>query len=371
MIVGIDGGALSITDNRLKVGVYRVVSNLVKEMLKLDAENNYRIYMFDREGEGRASLAGNLKIVDLPRFGFQRLWLPLALARHPVDVYLGVSQSLPPLHFQKLCDIKMIGFVYDLGFLHYPEAYPGSASRLMQETQALIKHADQLVTVSQASVADLVKTLAIEPNKVSVCYPGVDPVFSSKGAVHQSKRPYFLFVGALKRGKNVPMMLRAFAKFLKETKESSDFLLVGSDYWMDPAIKETIGALGLQERVRIIGFVDDATLAAYYRGAVALLSVSKIEGFGLPAVEAMAAGCPVIGSTVGSYPEVVGKAGILVDPDDTKALTRVMRRIVENSKLTQTMIADGQKRAKLFSWRRMAGQVIKLTYRVCGRKRVM
>lgn len=354
MKVGIDGGALSITDDRLKVGVYRVAYNLVKELPRINAESNYRVYSFSRGGDDVQKLnRKNVSFIPLYRPGFQKIWQPVELIKHPVDAYLGISQSLP----FTLYDVKKIGFIYDVGFLDQPGFYRESFYALSAQTAGVVKRSDHIVTISQASADSIRHHYHVPKEKVTVAYLGVEPLFRPTGRVYTSAHPYFLFVGALKPGKNVPMMLRAFSEFLKQSETAYDFLLVGSDYWLDPAISATINSLQLQQRVRIVGFVDDETLAHYYRGATALLMVSLIEGFGLPVVEAMACGAPVIGSNVGSIPEVVETAGLLVDPDDEQSLVRDMNVVATNSATRKRLISLGIARAKQFTWRAFAHAV--------------
>ena len=358
MTVGIDGGALSITDDRLKVGTFRVAYNLVKELPRIDVKSFYRIYGFGGGEEGiRRLTKRNVEFIRLPQPGFQKIWQPLELMCNPVDTYLGISLSLPIT----LYDVRKIGFIYDVGFLDHPEFYRESYFALSMQTADVVKRADHIITISYASAESIRKKYKVPKEKLTVAYLGVEKVFRPAGKKHVGPNPYFLFVGALKPGKNVPMMLRAFAEFLKRSKQVHDFFLVGSDYWLDPGISATINALRLQDRVHMFGFVDDETLATYYRGAEALLNVSRIEGFGLPVVEAMASGCPVIGSTAGSIAEVVGDIGLLVAPDDEVALVRAMRVIVSDTNKRRQMVTQGLESSAQFTWAGFAKAVYEKT----------
>ncbi len=367
MRVGIDGGALSITDDRLKVGVYRVAFHLIAELPKIDRNSNYRIYRFERGEQSRSpslrsGVSGresspktdkNVQFVPLPRPGFQKVWQSLDMVRHPVDVYLGISQSLP----YTLYDVKNVGFIYDVGFLDHPEHYRESYYTLCRQTADLVKRSHHIITISHASMASIRQKYHVPKEKLTVAHLGVSKRFVATGRKYRAANPYFLFVGALKPGKNIPMMLRSFARFLADVKQPYDFLLAGSDYWLDPGISATISALKLQHRVHFQGFVDDEVLAMYYRGAVGFVTVSDIEGFGLPALEAMACGTPVIASSIGSYPEVVGESGILVRPDDEEALSRALRTLTEDAKMRERLIEAGKIQAGKFSWRSFAKTV--------------
>lgn len=354
MNIGIDGGALSISDDRLKVGTYRVAYNLVKELPRIDVKSFYRIYSFGGGGErDQAFRRRNVSFIRLPRPGFQKLWQPLELLCNPVNTYLGISQSLPPT----LYDVKKIGFIYDIGFLDHPEYYRESYYALSSQTAAVVKRASHIITISKSSADSIRQRYGVSKEKLTVAYLGVENAFRPTGKKHESHNPYFLFVGALKPGKNVPFMLRAFREFLSVSEQTYDFFLIGSDYWLDPGIPATISSLGLRDRVKVMGFVDDATLATYYRGATAFVSVSRIEGFGLPIVEAMASGCPVIASQSGSHPEVVGESGILVNPEDVRSLVQAMTTLTTDKDIRNQFIRQGLTKAQQFSWKSFAQTV--------------
>lgn len=330
MIIGVDAGALSVTDDRLKVGVWRVTYNLLKELAMVDTKNEYRLYTFTPIGE---RFGGNMhNVVVRPRIGWSTIQLPIELRRHPIDVFLGLSQMIP------YSTSYNIGFIYDLGFLHYPDAYPGSAQKLKRQTQQLVERSDAIITISEFTKKE------IRHKNVTVAYPGIDSRFSARGVKHKERHPYILFVGALKRGKNVPMALRIFKQFLKESNKPYDFVIVGGNYWEDPEIEKTMKHEGLQDNVKIKGFVPDNELPSYYRGAQALLITSLWEGFCLPAVEAMACACPVVYVTNGSLSEIVGNAGTSFTTEH-EAVAALQKK---------KSVADGLVRAKRFSWSRMA-----------------
>jgi glycosyltransferase involved in cell wall biosynthesis len=334
MIIGVDSGALSIRDERLKVGVWRVTYNLLRELGKLDLHNEYRLYSFLPVNE---KFGKNFCNVVLPRTGWATVHLPIELYRHPVDVYLGLSQALPPTSARK------IGFIYDLGFLRYPDAYPGSLTKLKNQTKQLVAHADDIVAISKTTQRDI--TAHYGATNITIAYPGVDARFTPHGPKHKEKHPYILFVGALKRGKNIPMALRIFKRFGHKTGKEYNFLIVGGDYWNDPEIQSNV-----TRNVILTGFISDSALPSYYRGADALLITSLWEGFCLPAVEAMACGCPVVYAKSGSLPEIVGASGSAYD-DELEAVRALMK-----TKRPST----GINRAKRFNWEKFASKVYEI-----------
>jgi len=346
MIIGVDAGALCVSDERLKVGVYRVIVNLLKELGSVDTKNTYILYSFDPIDRGVMEQFGPSmeNRVIWPVKGWFTVRLPLELHMRPPDVFLGVSQALPR------SPSKTIGFIYDAGFIHHPKAYPKSLVKLKKQTETLVKRADHILTISKTVQTDIQKLYGIAKDNISVAYPGIDSRFTPRGdKIHQA-RPYFLFVGALKPGKNIPALIRAFATFLTQTKKPYDLLLVGGDYWMDREIKKTIQMFGLEHQVKILGYMSDVELPQYYRGAVALVSPSLYEGFCIPLVEAMACGCPVIGSTAGAMPEIICDAGLTVDPNDDKDIAHAMRLIASNKHIRASYVKKGIIRSRIFSW---------------------
>ncbi len=353
MIIGIDAGMLGITDERLQVGVWRVAVELLKQLGNMGS-NTYRLYSFHPiDPQLLAQLGTTMKnIVLFPSTGFLKIRLSIELFLHPVDCFLALGQALP-----MVLPKKTIGFVYDVAFLQSPRAYPGSYERLKDQTNDLVKRASHIVTISHTVKKDLIDTYDISDVKISVAYPGLGNEFSLKGKTIQRERLYFLFVGSLKKGKNVPFIIDAFAQFLLTTDKQFDLLLIGSNYWEDPEINQSISLYHLQDRVKRMGFVSDSDLACYYRGATALVSPSIAEGFGLPVVEAMASGCPVIVSDSSVFKEIVGDAGIFVNPRDGKDLSQAMQKVLDIS-TRKTMNKLGIKRSKLYTWQLFAQRVL-------------
>lgn len=356
MIIGVDAGALSVRDERLKVGVYRVSVNLLQQLGKLDRENNYLLYSFlPIDKQLMASFGKQMtNVVVHPKIGWFSLSIPIELRRHPTDLFLGLSQAIP------YGAPRSTGFVYDLGFLHHPEVYGNSVNRLERQTDDLVKRSTKVIAISEATASDLASHYHLTSKSITVAYPGVDERFSSKGDKFVGKNPYFLFVGALKRGKNLPFAIRAFAYFLKSSDKTYDFFIIGGDYWRDPEIAETIQKYHLENRVRLLGYVSDVELPKFYRGAVVLIVPSVWEGFCLPVVEAMVSGCPVICSDAGSLPEIVGTAGLTVSPINENGLVQAMLSLTVNSDKRKKMIKNGLIRAKKFSWENFGRKVFEI-----------
>jgi glycosyltransferase involved in cell wall biosynthesis len=291
----------------------------------------------------------NMKnVVVRPTIGWSMMQIPIELRRHPVDVFLGLSQMIP------YSPAKNIGFVYDLAFLRFPGAYPGSLARLEMQTKQLVKRSSQIITISKSTQTDITATYKLGSKQVTVDYPGIDSRFTTRGPKHLEKHPYILYVGALKRGKNIPLAIRAFKRFIDETKKPYNFLLVGGDYWADKMIPKMIEDLQLWDRVKLAGYVSDGNLPSYYRGAAALLLTSLWEGFCLPATEAMKCGCPVLYAKTGSLPEIVGDAGLAFAKESEKDAAAALAKITSSASLRMKLIRIGIQRSRQFTWRGFA-----------------
>ncbi|MDP1721969.1 MAG: glycosyltransferase family 1 protein [Candidatus Gottesmanbacteria bacterium] len=378
MIIGVDAGALSIVDDRLKVGVYRVTKNALAALAASDKRINYRLYSFGAIEEGiLKAFEGRAEIVHLPKLGWQRVWLPLELKFHPVDAFLGFSQSLPSVH--TLCDI---GFIYDLGFLHEPEVYGSAAATLQNQTEALMTRADHIITISEVTKADILlrytnkdagSRIKSGMTSITVAYPGVDTAFSPAGEKYVGPNPYFLFVGSLNKAKDLPTLIEIYAEFLEKKKMDSgskagmtkhvyDLYLIGGDYWPDPAIDEAIEKYHLGDRVKKLGFVSDDALPNYYRGAIAFVTTALREGFCLPAVEAMACGTPVVALDRGALKEVVGEGGIIVQETEnrkqkTETFVAAMVKMMDRT-LREKYAMKAITQAKKYRWDKFGSEIL-------------
>lgn len=360
MLIGVDAGCLGIKDKRLKVGVYQVAKNLLESLGKSDKKNRYLLYSFyPIEKAVMKSFGPSMKnVVVTPVRGWMKIWLPMRVRKDMPDVFLALSQAVPSyMPFRK--KPYTIGFVYDLAFEKFPKMYPSSLSKLKRETLNAAESSDIILTISENSKKDLIKFYRTKSKKIQVSYPGVSKKFKSIGKKYKSKKPYFLFVGALKMTKNVPGILRAFFYFLEKAHLDFELYVVGVDKWFDNEIKH-VSRYDKGNNIKFLGFVKEDKLASLYRGSTAFVSPSFYEGFGLPILEAMKSGVPVIGGKTGSTPEVLGNAGILVNPKDYKEIGEAMRDIVKNPRKRKSMIARGLKRTSKFAMDKFCEDVLNL-----------
>jgi glycosyltransferase involved in cell wall biosynthesis len=216
-----------------------------------------------------------------------------------------------------------VGWIYDLGFLEHPECYPHSMNQLAFITKTVVSRSEKIITISEYVKKEIVKRFRVDPEKIYVCYPGIQRQKLIAKNTMVKDRPYFLFVGAFKPGKNIPFLLRSFSKAVRRGLQS-DLILVGSDRWMNENIQGIIARERLNSRVTVKGYIDEKSLQELYTGAKATLIPSLVEGFGFPAVESFHCGTPVIGSTAGSLPEVIGNGGVCIDPWDEEGFVQVL-----------------------------------------------
>ncbi len=227
-----------------------------------------------------------------------------------------------------------------------------------------IKRASHIIAVSEGTKSDLTKYLRIPETRISVIYNGVDhnifkpyePYQMRPYHVTLSHKPYILYVGSERRRKNLGRLFEAFATLRQEFPELK-LVKVGGPGSSRQSRSETLkklSGLGITEDVTLVDYISELELAYYYSSATLLAYPSLYEGFGLPPLEAMACGCPVVTSNITSLPEVVGEAGIMVNPYDTSSLVQAMKRILTDDKLRDNMVRKGLEQSEKFSWEKTA-----------------
>ncbi len=365
MVISVDAGCLGINEERLKVGVYQIAVHLFRRLKELDKTNTYLLYSFEPiDDELLQTFGENVKnIVVTPSKGWMKVWVPMQILRDNPDVFLGLTQAIPQ-KIPHITNYQTIVLFHDIAFEKYPTmySYSGSLDKLHEHSKYAAENADKIISVSTTTKKDLQTQYNIPTNKIDVIHPGVDEVFGENVIPYLSKKPYFLFVGAFKKIKNVPGIIQGFQYFSEQTGLEYELMLVGGDKWFDSDIAIALQRLPqrVSKQVKMMGFVDDTLLRQLYAGALAFVSPSFYEGFGLTFVEAMASGIPVIGSTHGSIPEIVWDCGILVNPRDPKAIGDAMVRIANDARLREQLKIKSKERAKAFSWETFAKEVLKI-----------
>ncbi len=350
-----------------RAGIGRYTRELVGALLRLEeAREAHRYTLFAAAG-GRTASVGEFPPAVRRRFlplndeWVARLWhrarlpIPVETFTGPIDLFYSPDFVLPPTRPRT----RTLLTVHDLSFLRYPDHFvPKLVQYLSRVVPESVRRADRVLADSEATRADLVDLLGTPPEKVEVLYSGVDERFRPEGepgererlrARYGLDRPYVLSVGTIQPRKNYIRLIRAFARL---PVSGVMLVIAGARGWL---YEEVLAEAARQaERVRILGFVEDEDLPALYRGASLFVFPSFYEGFGLPVLEAMACGVPVVCSCASSLPEVAGDAALLVDPHDEEGLREAMERALEDEGLRREMTARGRARAAAFTWERAA-----------------
>lgn len=309
----------------------------------------------------------------LRRMPFPRLWTHLRLSTELVvrpPAVLFVPAHVLPLGTPLRRTMRTVVTIHDLGYLRYPEAHtPAHRLYLRISTLWSARVATRIIAVSTATRDDLVRFAGVRSDKITVIHHGLAPRFrpvadptaiTAAQARYGITDTYFLYVGTLQPRKNLLRLIEAFAQLDENALQSTrtELVIAGKKGWLTEAIERRATELGVAERVRFVGYVADADLPALLSGALGFVLPSLYEGFGMPVLEAMACGAPVLTSTISSLPEVAGNAALLVDPEDTAAIMGGLRRLTTEPALRAQLRARGLARAAEFTWQRCAAQTL-------------
>lgn len=366
MLIGVD--ASRVTRPR-RTGTENYSLRVLRELLSQDQRHAYRLYLSQPLPDGLLPVGPrtSTRLIRLPR-----LWTQLGLSSEmlvsPPDVLFVPSHVLPIVN-----PARSVVVVYDVGHRLFPRAH--AVSEWLYLEWAIRRHlrvATRLLTISEASKRDLVRLYGADPDCIAVAYPAVEDRFHP--ASEDQKRQvrsryglserYVLHLGTIKPRKNLPRLVRAFAQ--ARLPSDTQLVLGGMTTFGGGAVERAIAVTGLGERVRRLAYVPDADLPALYSSATAVAIVSLYEGFGMPALEALACGAPLVASNRGSLPEIVGDAGIVVDPLDVGSISRGLEQAVEDPIAREALLQAGPRRAADFNWSsaaRITRHVLEQAYR--------
>jgi glycosyltransferase involved in cell wall biosynthesis len=370
MQIGIDAHAIGAQQG----GNETYIRNLIKALAAIDSENRYTIYLAQPDAavewrEGFARQFPNFSIRLLPKptpIVRVPVFLAYELRRRPVDV-LHVQYTAPPF-----CPAPVVATIHDLAFEHLPETFTRRGSLQLKLTvRRTARRAARIATVSEYSRQDLLRTYGLPPEKVVVTYNGVeshftpDPAGPDEAAAIRARfqigREYLLAVGSLQPRKNLVRLIRTYAKLRAERPGfTPQLVIVGRKLWLADSIFDEVKRQPWADDVILTGYVTDADLPALYRGAAAFVYPSIFEGFGLPPLEAMACGTPVVTSNTSSLPEVTGDAALLVDPYSEDQIADALLQITGDEALRSRLRAAGLEQAKRFTWRDAAARTLQL-----------
>lgn len=351
--IGIDASRMAWAR---RTGTEQYTAHLLEALVGQGGPHHPRLY-FNRLPDPRPAWLEAAEVREMP---FPRLWtharLSWEMLRRPPDV-LFVPAHVLPLWRPR----RTVVTIHDLGYLHFPEAHPPRRRlELHLSTAWNARVATRVIAVSQATKDDLVRHYRVVPDKIAVVHHGVEERFRptpdpAAPARYGLPSRYLLYLGTLQPRKNLERLVQAYGRL---PGDAPPLVLAGAKGWYFERIAAAIAALGLENRVLLPGYVADADVPALLTGATALVYPSLYEGFGLPALEALACGTPVLAANTSSLPEVVGAAGLLVDPLDVGAIAAAMQRLLADEALRAALSQQGRERAKGFSWDRCARETL-------------
>ena len=282
-----------------------------------------------------------------------------------VDLFHATDHLLP-----RLSRIRTVFTLHDLTFRLYPQTHSRwNRWFLTLMMPRFLRAADAVIADSESTRRDAVRLYGIDAAAIQVIYPGVSAHFrpiQPEDTVrvcqrHGLPQPFFLYVGTIEPRKNLIRLLEAYSEVKRSLSGSMPKLvMVGKKGWLYGDFDRKLSSLGLEGEVVFPGHLPDADLPAVYSAAAVFVYPSLYEGFGLPPLEAMACGAPVICSNTSSLPEVVGEAAITVNPDDGQALAEAMRRVLGDNRVKAELGAKGRERASRFTWRKTAEATLDL-----------
>jgi glycosyltransferase involved in cell wall biosynthesis len=371
--IALNAQLLSTAPTYRSAGISRVIYELLAHLRAASPADMRYLAFAPASDENRrflraAGLASRLTRLPTERPAARVAWeqaaLPLELARARADL-LHALGFVAPFAWRG----PTVVTVYDLSFLRHPELFNrGNRLYLRTLTPPSLRRADRVITISEHTKRDVVELCGVPPERVTpillAAHERFRPAAPEEVAAFRARKGlperFILYLGTLEPRKNVGLLVRAYAELRRAGLTDCDLVLAGGRGWQYEGVFAAIDALGVRDSVHLPGFVPEEEQALWYSSAVVFAYPSLYEGFGLPLLEAMACGTPVVATRSSSLPEVVGDAGVLVDPSDPHELARALRGLLDDEARRAELRAAGLARARTFSWRRMAAETVRV-----------
>jgi glycosyltransferase involved in cell wall biosynthesis len=366
--IGIDGNEANVVS---RVGSNRYAYGILKAIWEVDQTTSYTIYLkSDPVADMPPERPGWSYRVLTPAKLWTQWRLPLDLFTFPRRPHVFYS---PGHYAPRKSPIPTVVSVMDLGFLKYPNLFlklKRGVAQLKSWTEYSVKNADHVIVISENTKKDVVDTYGTDPLKVTIAYPGIGATFSPREpdeveAMRQKYNlgpKYILYVGTLQPRKNLIRLLKTYEQLPPKFK-TYQLVLAGQKGWLYDSLAHALDVSPKKDRIRLTGFVDDADIPAMLGGAACVCLVGLYEGFGMPPAEALACGTIPVVSNNSSLPEVVGEAGILVDPFSIKSMTHgIMSAISLPPEKKRHRLELGKKHIEKFNWQRSAKIIIEVLY---------
>jgi glycosyltransferase involved in cell wall biosynthesis len=347
-------------------GIGTYVRNLLRYLARIDKNTEYVLFCraddcatIEESGENFRAVPELARQYSIK----EQLRIPLDLRREKIDLFHAPHYVLPAL-----IPCKAVVTIHDCIHLRFPQYLPSRLGYAYARTSMWIAthRSTRVLTVSEASKRDILKYFHVPQHKIDVIYNGIDERFGETPSAdevlrvrerYQLNDPFVLYAGNIKPHKNLERLIEAFHLLRRNGHETVKLLIIGDEISKYATLRRAVHKYKLHKHVRFFGFVPDKTLAVLYRLARVFVFPSLYEGFGLPPLEAMASGTPVITSNVSSLPEVVGEAALLIDPYEPAAIAQAMHRVLTEPSLREDLRRRGLLRVKDFSWERSIRRV--------------
>lgn len=355
-------------------------TNLIEALAEIDQVNQYTIFVTRREARERFSNRWpNFQVrATLPHTPFVRIPLTLSaeLRRNRVDV-LHVQFTSPPFS-----PCPVVVSIHDLSFEHLPQTFKRrSRMQLRMTVRRSARNAAQIIALSEYARTDLINTYHLRPERVSVVPLAAPAAFApvrddnELQRVRQTygiERDYILSVGSIQPRKNLRRLIEAYSLLRGKQTEGKlpQLVLVGKNAWLYDETLRSLKDRNVDTSIILTGYVPESDLPALYSGAVCFVYPSYFEGFGLPPLEAMKCGAPVIVGNKTSLPEVVGDAALMIDPFDVNAIAAAIKRVIADSDFRAELRVKGLERAKQFDWKETARQTLEVYERAYSLNRI-
>ncbi|PYQ88563.1 MAG: glycosyltransferase family 1 protein [Acidobacteria bacterium] len=351
--IGIDARKL----HDFSIGTY--IRNLLRQLARLDRQTEFVVLCRPEDRETLSSLGENFRVVTETSGNYsvaEQLKIPIALRREGVTLFHAPHYVLPPL-----VHCRSVVTIHDCIHLMFPQYLPNRVALAYARTSIRLaaRRATRVLTVSESSKRDILRFVDTEPDKIDVIYNAFDDRFGveprEEDVVRVRERyqlgdEFVLYAGNVKPHKNLERLIQAFNAVRKRGLDHLKLVLIGDEISKYAALRRAVHHHQLHKYVRFLGYLPEETLAVMYRLAAVFVFPSLYEGFGLPPLEAMASGTPVVTSNLSSLPEVVGDAAMLVDPYDPQAIADGMQRVLTDERLRRELRTKGLARARQFSW---------------------
>ena len=357
-------------------GIGTYIRNLLRQLARIDRETEYVLLSPQTDLDIAAQLGPNFRTVLEPSPNYslrEQFHVPWVLRRERPDVYHAPHYVLPPA-----VPCRSVVTIHDCIHLMFPQYLPHKAAYAYARASmwAAVKRSTCILTVSEASKRDILHFFNVAPEKIVVAYNAIDDHFwltppeeevARLREQYQLDHQFVLYVGNIKPHKNLVRLIEAFDELRRTGSEELTLLIIGDEISKLPALRRAVHSYKLHKHVRFLGFVSEGTLRILYRLAALFVFPSLYEGFGLPPLEAMASGTPVVASNQSSLPEVAGDAAVLVDPYDVGSIVDGMRRVLTDPVLAADLRRRGPLRAREFSWARSVEKT-RAVYERVGRR---